>query len=196
MSDLKMPDINNVLIAGNLTSDPIFRRTSNGTAVVNFYIASNRKYRDNSGIWRENICYVGVVAWHRLAEACNEILKKNHSVLIDGEMQSRNWHNEDGSTRNVVEIRARRVQFLDRKTEQDVEELASGPESAEKPAAGEAPAETLTQQETPATTTANPETPASQPEAVKEEPTPTATQVELLKIEPTDFDFGYQDLKL
>ncbi|HPI74021.1 MAG TPA: single-stranded DNA-binding protein, partial [bacterium] len=141
MADLKMPDINNVLIAGNLTSDPIFRKTSNGTAVVNFYIASNRKYRDNSGIWRENICYVGVVAWHRLAEACNEVLKKNHSVLIDGELQSRNWHNEDGSTRNVVEIRARRVQFLDRKTERDVEELAAGGEQTDKtaPAAAVAP---------------------------------------------------------
>ena len=42
MSDLKMPDINNLLIAGNLTSDPIYRKTSNGTPVVNFYITSNR----------------------------------------------------------------------------------------------------------------------------------------------------------
>ncbi len=181
MADLKMPDINNVLIAGNLTSDPIFRKTSNGTAVVNFYVASNRKYRDNSGIWRENICYVGVVAWHRLAEACNEVLKKNHSVLIDGELQSRNWHNEDGSTRNVVEIRARRVQFLDRKTERDVEELVAGGDQTDKtaPAANAAPAESKRTEE-----------PAVEP--VK----PAAEQIEVQKIEPTDFDFGYQDLKL
>jgi len=184
MADLKMPDINNVLIAGNLTSDPIFRKTSNGTAVVNFYVASNRKYRDNSGIWRENICYVGVVAWHRLAEACNEVLKKNHSVLIDGELQSRNWHNEDGSTRNVVEIRARRIQFLDRKSERDVEELATGQESAEKlPTAETAAAETAPTTETVV-------------EEAKEEIKPPVEQIELQKIEPTDFDFGYQDLKL
>jgi len=174
MADLKMPDINNVLVAGYLTSDPIFRKTSNGTAVVNFYVASNRKYRDNSGIWRENICYVGVVAWHRLAEACNEVLKKNHSVLIDGELQSRNWHNEDGSTRNVVEIRARRVQFLDRKTERDVEELAAGMERTDKPAAAQPATEADSQ---PA------EAPAKEGQAEVE-------HIDLQKIEPTDFDFG------
>ncbi len=180
MPDLKMPDINNVLVAGNLTSDPIYRKTSNGTAVVNFYIASNRKYRDNSGIWRENICYVGVVAWHRLADACNEVLKKGHSVLIDGELQSRNWHNEDGTTRNVVEIRARRIQFLDRKSDRDVEELVAGSDTAEKPAATEpSPSAEATAESTP-------------PQETK----PASEQVEFQKIEPTDFDFGYQDLKL
>ena len=44
MSNLKMPDINNVLIAGNLTCDPSFRKTTNGTPVANFFIASNRKF--------------------------------------------------------------------------------------------------------------------------------------------------------
>lgn len=184
MPDLKMPDINNVLVAGNLTSDPIYRKTSNGTAVVNFYIASNRKYRDNSGIWRENICYVGVVAWHRLADACNDVLKKGHSVLIDGELQSRNWHNEDGSTRNVVEIRARRIQFLDRKSERDVEELAAATESTDKPAAADQPVA--------AEAGAEGEQPKEQPKETK----PAVEQIEFQKIEPTDFDFGYQDLKL
>ena len=122
MSELKMPDINNVLIAGNLTGDPTFRKTGNGTSVANFYIASNRKYRDNSGIWRENVCYVGIVAWHKLADACNEVLKRGSSVLVDGELQSRSWKNEDGTTRNVVEIRARRIQFLDKQILTEVEE--------------------------------------------------------------------------
>jgi single-strand DNA-binding protein len=45
MADLKMPELNSVIIAGNLTKDPIFRQTTNGTPVVNFSIASNRRYR-------------------------------------------------------------------------------------------------------------------------------------------------------
>ena len=52
MSDLKMPDINNILIAGNITSEPTFRKTSNGTSVTNFYVVSNRKFRDNTGQWQ------------------------------------------------------------------------------------------------------------------------------------------------
>jgi single-strand DNA-binding protein len=115
MSNLKMPDINNLLIAGNLTCDPSFRKTTNGTPVANFFIASNRKFKDNNGQWRENVCYVGVVAWYKLAESCYENLKKGSAVIVDGELQSRSWRNDDGTSRNVVEIKARRIQFLNRK---------------------------------------------------------------------------------
>jgi len=116
MANLKMPEINMVMMAGNLTSDPSFRNTSNGTPVANFYIASNRRFRDNNGNWRENVCYIGVVAWHKLAESCNDNLQKGSAVLIDGEIQSRTWKNADGSTKNVVEIKARRIQFLNKRS--------------------------------------------------------------------------------
>lgn len=118
MANLKMPDINNVLIAGNLTCDPSFRKTTNGTPVANFFIASNRKFKDNNGQWRENVCYIGVVAWYKLAESCYENIKKGSAVIIDGELQSRNWRNDDGTSRNVIEIKARRIQFLNRRLDQ------------------------------------------------------------------------------
>ena len=119
MVNLKMPDINNILIAGNLTGDPVLRETSNGTPVANFYIAANRKFKDNTGQWRENVCFVGVVAWYKLAESCFEYLKKGAAVMVEGELQSRNWKNEDGSNNNVVEIKARRIQFLNRQNKKD-----------------------------------------------------------------------------
>jgi single-strand DNA-binding protein len=115
MSDLKMPEVNNVLIAGNLTRDPVYRQTQNNTPVVNFSIASNRKYRDGSNSWQEDVCYVGVVAWNRLADSCRERLKKGSAVLVDGELQSRIWKTEEGYNRSVVEIKARRIQFLNRR---------------------------------------------------------------------------------
>ena len=114
MACLKMPEVNNVLIAGNLTKDPVIRKTSNGIPVINFYIASNRKYRDASNHWAEDVCYVGVVAWSRLAESCLNKLKKGSAVLVDGELQSRTWHTEDGQARTVVEIKAHRIQFLNK----------------------------------------------------------------------------------
>lgn len=110
-----MPEINYVVIAGNLTKDPIFRQTNNQTPVVNFTIASNRKYRDAANQWQEEVCYVGVVGWNRLAESCMNRLKKGSAVLIDGELQSHIFRNEQGAPRNVVEIKARRIQFLNRK---------------------------------------------------------------------------------
>lgn len=116
MAELKMPEINYVVVAGNLTKDPIFRQTTNNTPVVNFSIASNRKYKDSANVWQEDVCYVGIVAWNKLAESCRERLKKGSAVLVDGELQSRNWKSEDGHTRSVVEIKARRIQFLNKRS--------------------------------------------------------------------------------
>jgi single-strand DNA-binding protein len=115
MADLKMPEINYVIVAGNLTKDPIFRQTTNSTPVVNFSIASNRKYKDSSNQWQEDVCYVGIVAWNKLAESCRDRLKKGSAVLVDGELQSRTWKSEDGHNRSIVEIKARRIQFLNKR---------------------------------------------------------------------------------
>jgi len=115
MADLKMPEINYVIVAGNLTKDPIFRQTTNNTPVVNFSIASNRKYKDSTNQWQEDVCYIGIVAWNRLAESCRDRLKKGSAVLIDGELQSRSWKSDEGHNRSIVEIKARRIQFLNKR---------------------------------------------------------------------------------
>ncbi|MCW9066725.1 MAG: single-stranded DNA-binding protein [Ignavibacteriaceae bacterium] len=115
MADLKMPEINYVIVAGNLTKDPIFRETTNKTPVVNFSLASNRRFKDSSNQWQEDVCYVGIVAWNKLADSCRERLKKGSAVLVDGELQSRTWKTDDGHNRSIVEIKARRIQFLNKR---------------------------------------------------------------------------------
>ena len=119
MADLKMPEINYVIVAGNLTKDPIFRETTNKTPVVNFSLASNRRFKDSSNQWQEDVCYVGIVAWNKLAESCKERLKKGSAVLVDGELQSRTWKTDDGHNRSIVEIKARRIQFLNKRMKVD-----------------------------------------------------------------------------
>jgi single-strand DNA-binding protein len=102
------------IIAGNLTKDPIFRQTTNGTPVVNFSIASNRRYRDSKDQWQEDVCYVGIVAWNKLAESCRDKLKKGNAALVEGELQSRTFKTEKGDSKTIVEIKARRIQFLNK----------------------------------------------------------------------------------
>ncbi|RMD50083.1 MAG: single-stranded DNA-binding protein [Ignavibacteria bacterium] len=114
MSDLRMPELNSVTIAGNLTKDPVFRKTSNNTPVVNFHIASNRRYKDSNNKWQEDVCYVGIVAWNKLAESCMNRIKKGSAVLVEGELQSRIVPTRDGKTRSIIEVKAQRIQFLNR----------------------------------------------------------------------------------
>jgi len=49
-----------------------------------------------------------------LADSCRERLRKGSAVLIDGELQSRSWKTEDGHNRTIVEIKAKRIQFLNK----------------------------------------------------------------------------------
>ncbi|GAB4128668.1 MAG: single-stranded DNA-binding protein [Ignavibacteriales bacterium] len=125
MADLKMPELNSVIVAGNLTKDPVFRETSNNTPVVNFHIAANRRYKDSTNQWQEDVCYVGVVAWNKLADSCRNRLKKGSAVLIDGELQSRTFKTEDGKSRTIVEIKAKRIQFLNKNSKNDSDKLGA-----------------------------------------------------------------------
>lgn len=119
MADLKMPELNSVVVAGNLTKDPVFRETTNGTPVVNFHIAVNRRYKDSTNQWQEDVCYVGVVAWNKLADSCKDRIFKGSAVLVDGELQSRTFKTDDGRNRTIVEIKAKRVQFLNKFSKQN-----------------------------------------------------------------------------
>ena len=118
MSDLRLPSLNRIILAGRLTRDPDLRYTQAGTAVTTLGVASSRAYKDpkdpEAG-WKEETCFVNVVAWAQLAERCGENLKKGSAVLVEGRLQSRSWETEDGQKRTVIEVRADRIQFLDRR---------------------------------------------------------------------------------
>ena len=117
MQNSKLPSLNKVLIIGNLTKDPELRYTQAGVSVVNFKIASSKRYKDSLGTPREDVCHIGVVAWQKLAESCKDYLQKGSTVLIEGELRSRIKETSDGAKRNFVEIKAFHIQFLDRRGE-------------------------------------------------------------------------------
>ena len=119
MASTRLPNLNRVMIVGNLTRDPDLRATTAGVPVINFRIASNRRFKDNSGEWREDVCYVGVVAWQKLAESCAARLSKGSAVYVEGELRSRTFDNGDGTKRNLLEIRAYHIQFLDKDEKPD-----------------------------------------------------------------------------
>lgn len=114
MPETRLPSLNRVMIVGNLTRDPELRATSTGVPVANFRIASNRRFKDNSGEWKEDVCYIGIVAWQKLAESCAAKLQKGSAIYVEGELRSRSLEGDNGKKRNVIEIRAHHIQFLDK----------------------------------------------------------------------------------
>ncbi|MBI2196923.1 single-stranded DNA-binding protein [Candidatus Daviesbacteria bacterium] len=94
---------NRVELIGNLTRDPELRYTPNGAAVCTFGMATNRTYV-TEGERKEEADFHRLVAWNKLAELCNQLLKKGNRVFVSGRLQTRSWEGQDGQTRNVTEI--------------------------------------------------------------------------------------------
>lgn len=94
---------NRVELIGNLTRDPELRFTPSGAAVCTFGIATNRTYV-SEGERKEEVDFHRLVAWNKLAELCNQLLKKGHKVFISGRLQTRSWEGQDGATRQTTEI--------------------------------------------------------------------------------------------
>ncbi|MEW5758739.1 MAG: single-stranded DNA-binding protein [Candidatus Omnitrophota bacterium] len=120
-----MANLNKILLIGNLTKDPELRYTPQGVAVVNLRMAVNRKFKDRNGEMKDETCFITVVAWDKQAEVCNQYLQKGKSIFVEGRLQSRSWEDASGQKRNVVEVRAERIQFLSPNTNTQPSGVAS-----------------------------------------------------------------------
>ena len=109
-----MANLNRVFLMGNLTKDPELRYTPSGTAVTNLRIAVNRRYKTQTGELKEETAFITVVAWGKQAETCTQFLAKGRPIFVEGRLQMRSWETPDGQKRNILEVRASRVQFLGR----------------------------------------------------------------------------------
>jgi single-strand DNA-binding protein len=111
-----MASLNRVLLIGNLTRDPEVRHTPKGTAVGDLGLAINMRSRTADGQVREEVCYVDVVVWGRLAENCKEFLTKGAPIFVEGRLQLDQWESQQGEKRSRLRVRAENVQFLGRAT--------------------------------------------------------------------------------
>ena len=92
---------------GNLTKDPELRYTPNGVAVATFTVAINRPGK------KDEVDFINIVAWQKLADLCATYLKKGRKTAIEGRIQTRSYDNKEGKKVYVTEIVAENVEFLD-----------------------------------------------------------------------------------
>lgn len=105
--------LNKVMLIGNLGKDPEMKYTPQGTAVTTFSMAVSRSRKSPDGQMIDETEWFRVVAWERLAETCNEFLRKGSKVYIEGRLQTRKWTAQDGQERQMVEVVANEMLLLD-----------------------------------------------------------------------------------
>lgn len=104
--------VNKCLFIGNLTADPEIRMMPNGEQVANFSIALNEKYKAKDGNVVENVEYVRIVLYRRLAEIAGQYLHKGSQVYIEGRLKTRKWQDNNGQDRYTTEIQGDNLQIL------------------------------------------------------------------------------------
>ena len=113
---------NRVVLVGNLTRDPEMRYTASGSGVGSFGIAVNEKYKKD-GEWVDRVHFFDITVWGKLAESCGEYLHKGSAVFIAGKLDYQTWET-DGVKKSKVQVVANTVQFLDKKAEQEKDNIS------------------------------------------------------------------------
>jgi single-strand DNA-binding protein len=110
-----MASVNKVILVGNVGRDPELRYTQSGQPVASFSVATNERFKDKDGNWKDRTEWHRIVAWARLAEICGEYLRKGSQVFIEGRIQTRDWEDKEGNKRPTTEVIALGMQMLGRR---------------------------------------------------------------------------------
>jgi single-strand DNA-binding protein len=96
---------NRAQIIGNLTRDPEIRQTPNGNTVASIGVATNHRWLNKqTNEWQEEAEFHNVVAWGRIAENCQQYLKKGQKVFFEGRLKTSTWDDPDGKKNYKTEI--------------------------------------------------------------------------------------------
>ncbi|MCD4830651.1 MAG: single-stranded DNA-binding protein [Anaerohalosphaeraceae bacterium] len=107
-----MANFNKVILLGNLTRDPQLSYTPSQTAVVDFGIATNRRWKGQDGTQKEETCFVDCRAFGKTAETINKYCQKGRQLMVDGRLTFDSWTGKDGQKRNRLRVTVENFQFI------------------------------------------------------------------------------------
>jgi len=133
-----MADFNSVVLLGRLARDPELRYVGSGAPVCSFSVATNQNYTKSDGQKAQAVTFVDVTAWRRLAEICNQFLKKGRQVLVTGTLRQDRWiDTKTQQPRSKLKVVAREVKFIGPRPDAEPEEGPRGAEDEPEAPAGE-----------------------------------------------------------
>ena len=102
--------MNSVCIVGRLTKDVQERRTQNGTPVISFTLAVDRRKKDDGAD------FIPCIAWDKAAETIAKYVHKGDMFGVTGYIQTRSYE-KDGRRNYTTEVVTTGFKFLERKHE-------------------------------------------------------------------------------
>ena len=108
-----MKDLNIMLVEGNLVRDPELKETETGLSYCKFSIANHQSFKKN-GEWVNDVNFMNVVTWSKVAETCSKFLKKGDRIRVRGRVDQDKYVNKEGKNVTTYELSAQNVDFLPR----------------------------------------------------------------------------------
>lgn len=102
--------MNIVIKIGRLTSDPELRYTNSGKAVVNFNIATRKKFKHEG---QRDVDFFKCTAWNKAADFIANNIKKGGRIAIAGRTENNNYENQQGQIIRYDEIIIEDFEIID-----------------------------------------------------------------------------------
>lgn len=106
--------MNKVIMMGRLVNEPELKTTPNGVSVCSFRIAVDRNYQKKGEEKKSD--FFNVVAWRTTAEFINRFFSKGRLILVEGEMQTRQYTDKNGNLATWYEIMVDNAYFTGEKS--------------------------------------------------------------------------------
>ncbi len=105
--------MNKIILIGNLGRDPEMSYTPSGTAVTKFSLAvSKRVAKSQTGEKQDDTDWFNIVAWSKLAETCNQYLRKGQKIYVEGRLSVRKYNDRENVQRTAIDVIINEMEML------------------------------------------------------------------------------------
>lgn len=107
-----MANFNKVFLLGNLTRNPELSYLPSQTAVVDFGLAVNRKWKSKEGVEKEEVLFIDCRTFGKTAENINKYLTKGRQLFVEGRLTFDSWEGKDGGRHSKHRVLVESFQFI------------------------------------------------------------------------------------
>lgn len=127
-------DNNDCKFIGRITKDLEIRESTNGTKILPFDIAVQRKFKNNQDEYESD--FISCIAFNKTAEFLNNYAKKGYLIGVEGELQNNNFERQDGTTNYGMQLKVNTVNsqilFLNKEKSNNSTNQSDNPQSGQR----------------------------------------------------------------
>lgn len=108
--------MNNVILVGRLTSDPVLEEIEENKKRTVIDIAVPRNFKNTEGMYEAD--FIRCILWNGIALNTSKYCKKGDSIAVRGRIQTRNYLDEANQKKYITEVIAQSISFVAPKTKE------------------------------------------------------------------------------